>query len=135
MPVTPGRVHMMWRTLGISVLGGVGFVALSACKQDSSSSDRTPVTSAPSDTTAPVPPAVEPEAPPLTGGGTAQGSITFKGTPPPAAAITPSQDPACQAMPLTDQSLQVAGGKLGNVLVRKRVLRPYSRRTQAIVID
>ncbi|ATB32035.1 carboxypeptidase regulatory-like domain-containing protein [Melittangium boletus] len=129
---------MMWRTLGISVLGTVGLVALSACKQESSSSDRTPVTSAPSstsNTTAPAPAAVEPDAPPLTGGGTVQGSVTFKGTPPPAAAITPSQDPACQSMPSTDQSLQVVGGKLGNVLVRVRGLMPNSRRTQPIVID
>jgi hypothetical protein len=131
---------MKWRTLGVSMLGTVGLAALPACKEEPASSPRTPVTTAPAgerDPQARAPAAApEPEdEAPLTGGGTVQGSVTFKGTPPAGTPITPSQDPACEGMPLADQSLLVTGGKLSNVLVRVRGLMPRSRRTQPVTVD
>jgi hypothetical protein len=128
---------MTWRTLGISMLGTAGLLALSGCKQESSSTDRTPVTTAPQAPSQATAPATEsaPEDPPLTGGGTVKGTVSFKGAPPAAAALTPSQDPACQDMPLVDQAVLVADGKLGNVLVRVRGLMPNARRSRPVVVD
>ncbi|EPX62646.1 hypothetical protein D187_008834 [Cystobacter fuscus DSM 2262] len=128
---------MKLRTLGLALLGTVGLTALSACKQESPPA---PVAAEPSsrtqDAAAEGSPAEEsPEPEPLTGGGTLQGTITFKGTPPAPAPVTPSQDPSCEGMPLVDQSLLVKAGKLENVLVRVRGLMPRSPRTRSAVVD
>ena len=83
---------------------------------------------------APKAPAAEP-AQPVTGGGTVQGTITFKGTPPTPAAVKPSDEPSCDGMALKDQSVVVTDGKLANVLVRVRGLVPRSRPAQPALID
>ncbi|WNG28866.1 TonB-dependent receptor [Cystobacter fuscus] len=128
---------MKLRTLGIALLGTVGLTALSACKQESppalvpvEPSTRTQDAAAEG-----TPAEASPEPEPLTGGGTVQGTITFKGTPPTPAPITPSQDPSCEGMPLVEQSLHVKEGKLENVLVRVRGLMPRSPRTRPAVVD
>ncbi|OJH40979.1 carboxypeptidase regulatory-like domain-containing protein [Cystobacter ferrugineus] len=128
---------MKLRTLGIALLGTVGLTALSACKQESPPAPVPAEPPARTQDAAAEGSAAEasPEPEPLTGGGTVQGTITFKGTPPTPAPITPSQDPACQGMPPADQSLQVKAGKLENVLVRVRGLMPLSPRTRPAVVD
>jgi plastocyanin len=127
---------MKLRTLGIALLGTVGLTALSACKQES------PTAPVPSEPPARTQDAAEksaaeasPEPEPLTGGGTVQGTITFKGTPPTPTPIPHSEDPSCEGMPLADQSLQVKAGKLENVLVRVRGLMPRSPRTRPAIVD
>ena len=129
---------MTLRTLGIAVLGVLGLVTLSACPKEEGARDKPAVASSPEQPQAATKPetaAVEPAPAPLTGGGSVQGTVTFKGTPPPAAALAPSLDPACQGMPLVDPSLRVKGGKVENVLVRVRGLVPGSRPSQPAVID
>jgi hypothetical protein len=128
---------MKLRTLGITLLGTVGLTALSACKQQerpAASVQQEPSTRT-QDAVQGAAPEASPEPEPLTGGGTVQGTITFKGTPPAPASIAPSQDPSCQGMPLVDQSLQVKAGKLENVLVRVRGLMPRSPRMRPAVVD
>jgi plastocyanin len=129
---------MKLRTLGVAVLGAVGLAALPACQKDEAApAARGPVAQAPTqDKASPKAeaPAVEP-AQPVTGGGSVQGSVTFKGTPPTPAAIAPSEDPACDGMALKDQSVAVADGKLAHVLVRVRGLVPRSRPAQPAIVD
>ncbi|MFY0565507.1 carboxypeptidase regulatory-like domain-containing protein [Archangium lansingense] len=126
---------MKLRTLGVAVLGVVGLAALPACqKEESPPAARGPVAQAPAPAPKPEAPAAEP-AQPVTGGGTVQGTVTFKGTPPAPAAVKPSDDPACDGMALKDQSVLVTEGKLANVLVRVRGLVPRSRPAQPALID
>ncbi|QRK08157.1 TonB-dependent receptor [Archangium violaceum] len=127
---------MKLRTLGVAVLGVVGLAALPACKKDEAPA--APVSRSPAQdkATAKLEAPVAESAPqPVTGGGTVRGAVTFKGVAPPPAAVAPSEDPACDGMPLTDQSLRVKDGKLENVLVRVRGLVPRSRPAQPAVID
>ncbi|HYO70268.1 MAG TPA: carboxypeptidase regulatory-like domain-containing protein [Archangium sp.] len=127
---------MKLRTLGVAVLGAVGLAAVPAC-QKQEAPPAAPVARAPAqDKAAPraEPPAPAP-APPVTGGGTVQGTIAFKGTAPTSAAIPPSDDPACDGMALKDQSVLVTDGKLANVLVRVRGLVPHSRPGQPALVD
>ncbi|HYO59002.1 carboxypeptidase regulatory-like domain-containing protein [Archangium sp.] len=130
---------MKLHTLGLAVFGAVGLAALPACKKDEPppAATRGPVVQAPAQDQAAAKaeaPAAE-SAPPVTGGGAVQGAVTFKGVPPTPAPVAPSSDPACQGMAVTDQSVQVKDGKLGNVLVRVRGLVPHSRPAQPAVID
>ncbi|QRN94609.1 carboxypeptidase regulatory-like domain-containing protein [Archangium violaceum] len=130
---------MKLRTLGVAVLGAVGLAALPACKEEQSPSTAGRGSTPPSSAQAPAEvkkAEAPPEAPaPEVGGGTVRGTVSFKGTPPASAAIAPSEDPACQGMALTDQSLQVKDGKLANVLVRVRGLVPRSRPAKPAIID
>jgi hypothetical protein len=124
---------MKLRTLGVAVLGAVGLAAVPAC-QKHEAPPAAPVAKA----SAPAPRAEAPApvpAPPVTGGGTVQGTIAFKGAVPTPAAIKPSDDPACDGMALKDQSLVVTDGKLANVLVRVRGLVPHSRPAEPALID
>jgi Carboxypeptidase regulatory-like domain len=130
---------MKLRTLGVAVLGAVGLAALPACKEEQSPSAVGQGAIPPSSSAQPraeakaEPPAEAPA--PEVGGGTVQGTVSFKGGAPAPAAIAPSEDPACQGMALTDQSLQVKDGKLGNVLVRVLGLVPRSRQAKPALID
>ena len=127
------------RSLGIVALGAVALATLPGCKKEEPPALGGPVPPPASGQPAPRPPdaapAAEPPPPPLTGGGTVQGTVTFKGTPPPPAAIPPSMDPACEGMALADQAVRVQGGKLENVLVRVRGFIPGARPLQPAVID
>jgi plastocyanin len=49
-----------------------------------------------------------------------RGAVSFTGTPPPAADIPASNDPACEGMASKDMAVVVKDGKLANVLVRVR---------------
>ena len=128
---------MKLRTLGVTVLGAVGLAALPACQKD----EAAPTANGPAvKSLAQAQAALKgseaqpaPEA--VTGGGTVSGTVSFKGVPPAPAAIEPSMDPACEGMALTDQSLQVKDGRLGNVLVRVRGLVPSARPAQPAVVD
>ncbi|HZI05815.1 MAG TPA: carboxypeptidase regulatory-like domain-containing protein [Archangium sp.] len=122
---------MKLRTLGVAVLGAVGLAALPACQKEEAAARR-PVAQAPA--AAPEAPAAQP-APPVTGGATVRGTVTFKGTPPTPASVTPSDDPACDGMALKDESVLVKDGKLANVLVRVRGLVPRSHPAQPALID
>jgi plastocyanin len=127
---------MKLRTLGVAVLGAVGLAAVPAC-QKQEAPPAAPVARAPAqDKAAPKAeaPAAAP-AQPVTGGGTVQGSIAFKGVVPTPAAVKPSDDPACDGMALKDQSVLVTDGKLANVLVRVRGLVPRARPAQPALID
>ncbi|MFL5354618.1 carboxypeptidase regulatory-like domain-containing protein [Archangium sp.] len=131
---------MKLRTLSVAVLGTVGLAALPACKKDEAPA---PAVSRSPDYVKPgarpeAKPEAAPAAPapePVTGGGTVRGVVSFKGVAPTPVAIAPSEDPACQSMPLTEQSIRVKDGKLENVLVRVRGLVPRSRPAQPAVID
>lgn len=129
---------MKLRTLSVAVLGAVGLAALPACKNEEA--PPAPVASRSPDSVKPEPkpeaaaPA-EPAPAPVTGGGTVRGVVSFKGVAPTPAAIAPSDDPACQGMPLTEQSIRVKDGKLENVLVRVRGLVPRAHPAQPAVID
>src|SRR5689334_19093038 len=128
-------VHMKLRTLGVAVLGAVGLATVPACRKQEAP-PAAPVAQAP----APAPaakvqaPAPAPAAP-VTGGGTVQGTVAFKGAVPAPAAVKPSDDPACDGMALKDQSLLVTDGKLANTLVRVRGLVPHSQPSQPALID
>lgn len=126
---------MTWRMRGFVVLGGLGLLALSACTKDEGTRDKAPTPPPPAQPQVAAKPEEPAPLPPLTGGGTVQGTVTFKGTAPTPAAIVPSPDPACQNMALVDSSLRVKGGKVENVLVRVRGLVPGSRPSQPAVID
>ncbi|WPB74245.1 carboxypeptidase regulatory-like domain-containing protein [Archangium violaceum] len=126
---------MKLRTLGVAVLGAVGLATVPAC-QKQEAPPAAPVAQAP----APAPaPKVEAPAPvpaaPVTGGGTVQGTVAFKGAVPAPAAVKPSDDPACDGMALKNQSLLVTDSKLANALVRVRGLVPHSHPTQPALID
>ncbi|HEX8824192.1 MAG TPA: carboxypeptidase regulatory-like domain-containing protein [Archangium sp.] len=131
---------MKLRTLGVTVLGAVGLAALPACmNEEAAPPPRPAVRPAPvREKVAPkpeAPPAAEPAPQPLTGGGTIRGAVSFKGVPPSAAAVPPSEDPACDGMASSEQSVRVKNGKLENVLVRVRGLLPVPRPTQPALID
>ena len=113
------------------LLGGLGLLTLSACPKEESAQDKPVAPAQPQAVTKPEEPAVAP----LTGGGTIQGTVTFKGTPPAPIPIPPTADPACQGMPATEPSLRLKGGKLENVLVRVRGLVPGSRPSQPALVD
>jgi len=115
---------MMLRTLGLSLVGVAGLLALPACKKE----EAPPPPSAPpvaarearEHAASPIQP---PEAAaPVTpaGKGVVKGTVTFTGTPPPAADLPANSDPACEGRADKDESLLVADGKLRNVLVRIR---------------
>ncbi|MET0404544.1 MAG: carboxypeptidase regulatory-like domain-containing protein [Cystobacter sp.] len=127
---------MKSRSLGIALLGTVGLTALSACTEPKKPATPLAEPSArPPEAAATAPAAAPSEPEPATGGGTLEGTITFKGTPPAPAPITPSQDPACDGMSLVEGSLQVKAGKLENVLVRVRGLMPQASRERPAVVD
>jgi len=127
---------MKLRTLGVAVLGAVGLAALPACQKEEApgAAARGPVAQAPAAAPKAEAPAAQP-APPVTGGATVRGTVTFKGTPPTPASVTPSDDPACDGMALKDESVLVKDGKLANVLVRVRGLVPRSHPAQPALID
>jgi plastocyanin len=131
---------MKLRTLGVAVLGAVGLAALPACNKEEAT-PQGPARPAPVQGKAAPKPKPEPTAAaqpapqPLTGGGTVRGAISFKGVPPTPAAVAPSDDPACDGMASSDQSVRVKDGKLENVLVRVRGLVPAPRPTQPVVVD
>src|SRR5207237_657244 len=59
------------------------------------------------------------QTPPAPAGkSTIRGVVKFTGTPPAAADIAPSADPACEGMALKEGAVLVKDGKLQNVLVR-----------------
>ncbi|HEX8440340.1 carboxypeptidase regulatory-like domain-containing protein [Archangium sp.] len=131
---------MKLRTLGVAVLGTVGLAALSACKNEEAAPTpaRGAVQPPAQAKAAPKPeaaPVAEPAPQALTGGGTVRGTVSFKGTPPPQAAIAPSMDSACEGMASTDQAIRVKAGKLENVLVRVRGLLPSAQGAKPAVID
>jgi plastocyanin len=127
---------MKLRTLGVAVLGAVGLVAVPACQKQEAPPAASVAKAPAQNKAAPVAeaPAAAP-AQPVTGGGTVQGTIAFKGAAPTPAAIQPSDDAACDGMALKDQSVRVTDGKLANVLVRVRGLVPRSRPAQPALID
>ncbi len=129
---------MKLRTLGVAVLGTMGLVALSACKNEEAAPTRARG-AVPAQGAAATKPEAAPAAAPapqaLTGGGTVRGTVSFKGVPPTPVAVTPSMDPACEGMALTAQSVQVKDGKLENVLVRVRGLLPSTNEAKPAVID
>jgi carboxypeptidase family protein len=128
---------MKLRTLGAAVLGTVGLVALSACKNEEAAPTpaRGAVQTPAQGAAATKPEAAESAPQSLAGGGTVRGTVSFKGVPPTPAAVTPSMDPACEGMASTDQTVQVKDGKLGNVLVRVRGLLPSANGAKPAVID
>jgi hypothetical protein len=130
---------MKLRTLGVAVLGTVGLVALSACKNEEAATPDRGAVQAPAQGPAASKPeaaaAAEPAPEALTGGGTVRGAVSFKGVPPTPAPVTPSPDPACDGMALTDQPVQVKDGKLRNVLVRVRGLLPSASGAKPAVVD
>jgi carboxypeptidase family protein len=120
---------MKLRTLGLTVIGTLGLSASMACQKEEATSAPAPAPAA----QAPAPPTIkaqhlpedvavpqEESAQAPKGGGTIRGVISFKGTPPAPAPITPGTDPNCDGMDLVDQPVQVKDGKLANVLVRVR---------------
>lgn len=126
---------MKLRMLGVAVLGAVGLSVLPAC-DDEAAPTRQAAPAASKAAPKPAPTAAaEPAPQPLTGGGTVRGAISFKGVPPTPAAVAPSDDPACDGMASSEQSVRVKDGKLENVLVRVRGLVPGPRPTQPVVID
>ncbi|NMO22816.1 TonB-dependent receptor [Pyxidicoccus fallax] len=122
---------MTLRTLGLSLLGTAGLLTLSACQKEAAPTPATtPAPSAaPAATAEPKPHAATPvgqteaqaAAPSAPAGkGVVKGAVSFTGTPPAAADIPPSNDPACEGMSTKDMSVVVKDGKLANVLVRVR---------------
>jgi len=132
---------MKLRMLGVAVLGAVGLSALPACDDEAAPTRQGTARPAPAPAASKGAPkseptaAAEPAPQPLTGGGTVRGTISFKGVPPTPAAVAPSDDPACDGMASSEQSVRVKDGKLENVLVRVRGLVPGPRPTQPVVID
>ncbi|QDF06775.1 TonB-dependent receptor [Myxococcus xanthus] len=116
-----GDCTMTLRTLGLTLLGTAGLLTLSACKKEEPASAppaapaakkephaASPI-QAPEGAAAPVAPA---------GKGVVKGTVKFTGTPPEAADIPASNDPACEGMATKDASVLVNDGNLQNVLVR-----------------
>ncbi|MFP2959671.1 carboxypeptidase regulatory-like domain-containing protein [Myxococcus sp. 1LA] len=114
---------MTLRTLGLTLLGTAGLLTLSACKKEEPAAPAAPAATpaaekkvhaaspiqAPEGAAAPVAPA---------GKGVVKGTVKFTGTPPSAADIPASNDPACEGMATKDASVLVKDGNLQNVLVR-----------------
>ncbi|MBZ4416732.1 carboxypeptidase regulatory-like domain-containing protein [Myxococcus sp. RHSTA-1-4] len=142
---------MTLRTLGLSLLGTAGLLTLSACQKEAapapSAAPVAPAAPAPAaapkehsatpigETGAQAAAPAEPAAP--AGKGVVKGSVTFTGTPPAAADIPPSNDPACEGMATKDLSVVVKDGKLANVLVRVRGNVPGASAAPAtpVVVD
>jgi plastocyanin len=112
---------MKLRTLGVSLVGVAGLLALSACKKEEVSTPSAETPSAPAQQAVP-PSAPKVEAPPTppapAGNGVVKGTVSFTGTPPVMADLAPSVDPACDGRPEKEQTVLVKDGKLQNVLVR-----------------
>jgi plastocyanin len=136
---------MKLRTLGLTVIGTLGLSASMACQKEEATSAPAPAAQAPAPPTikaqhlsedVAVPQEESAEAP--KGGGIIRGVISFKGTPPAPAPITPGTDPNCDGMDLVDQPVQVKAGKLANVLVRVQGEVPGQSQTppdQMVVVD
>jgi plastocyanin len=127
---------MKSRKLSLALFGAAGLLVLSACKNDTpqpSTPTPTPTTTAKQPETAPKPP----PAAPVGGSGTVKGVVKFNGEPPAMADVAPSADPACEGMPLKEQSVLVKDGKLANVLVRVRgpVAGAPAAPSEPVVID
>jgi hypothetical protein len=125
---------MTLRTLGLSLVGTAGLLALSACQGEKTPSPAAPPPTAPV-AAAPPPaeakpahgaspiqaPGAQGDAPAVPAGrGEVRGAVTFTGAVPAAADVPPSNDPACEGMSTKDMSVVVKDGKLANVLVRVR---------------
>ncbi len=116
---------MTLRTLGLTLLGTAGLLTLSACKKEEPAAEMPAAAPAAmkephaaSPIQAPEGAAAAPVAP--AGRGVVKGSVKFTGTPPEAADIPASNDPACEGMAAKDASVLVKDGNLQNVLVRVR---------------
>lgn len=108
-------------TPGLGVLGAVALALLPACKKDEPAAPQAAATEGAA--AAPKAEKTVVVTTPGIGGGTLRGTVSFTGTPPAPASITPT-DPSCQDMERTDQSLRVKEGRLENVVVR--VLGPVA---------
>lgn len=130
---------MTLRTLGLTLLGTAGLLALPACQKEeapaaapgaaaaaASAPQATAPTAAKTHGSSPIqepgaPAAAAPAVPPAPAGkGVVRGAVTFTGTVPAAADVPASNDPACEGMSTKDASVLVKDGKLANVLVRVR---------------
>ncbi|MCY1021225.1 carboxypeptidase regulatory-like domain-containing protein [Pyxidicoccus sp. MSG2] len=128
---------MTLRTLGLTLLGTAGLLALPACQKEEAPAAPTPVAATPPPAApTPAPEAKQHAATPIqepgaqgaapavpaipAGKGVVRGTVTFTGTAPVAADIPASNDPACEGMSMKDASVLVKDGKLANVLVRVR---------------
>ncbi|WP_164000225.1 carboxypeptidase regulatory-like domain-containing protein [Pyxidicoccus caerfyrddinensis] len=128
---------MTLRTLGLTLLGTAGLLALPACQKEEAPAAPTPAATAPQPAApTPAPEAKQHAATPIqepgaqgtapavpaipAGKGVVRGTVTFTGTAPVAADLPPSNDPACEGMSMKDASVLVKDGKLANVLVRVR---------------
>ncbi|NTX50264.1 carboxypeptidase regulatory-like domain-containing protein [Myxococcus sp. CA039A] len=126
---------MTLRTLGLSMLGAAGLLALPACKKEEAPATPPPTTQAPPPSAArATEPGAEHAATPIqadkdpgneqgkvavpAGNGAVKGTVTFTGTPPAAADLPPNTDPACEGRGSKDEAVLVKDGKLQNVLVR-----------------
>jgi plastocyanin len=122
---------MTLRTLGLSVLGAAGLLALPACQKEEAPAAPTatrptmgqqPAIRAPEERkehgASPIqqPEAAAPVMP--AGKGVVKGTVSFTGTAPAPGDIPASNDPACAGMAQKDVAVQVKGGKLANVVVR-----------------
>lgn len=146
---------MTLRTLGLTLLGTAGLLALPACQKEEAPAApaATPAPAAP----AAAPAAAEPRAHAATpiqqpgaqgtpaaaapvapaGKGVVRGTVTFAGTAPTPAELPPSNDPACEGMSMKDASVLVKDGKLANVLVRVKGTVPGAPPAPAtpVVVD
>ncbi|MCP3140474.1 carboxypeptidase regulatory-like domain-containing protein [Pyxidicoccus xibeiensis] len=131
---------MTLRTLGLTLLGAAGLLALPACQKESAPPPPAAPTAAEQPSVRapearehaatpiqdPNAPAAAPEAvaaPP--GRGVVRGTVTFTGAVPAPAELPPSSDAACEGR-APDAPVQAKGGKLANVLVRVRGTVPGS---------
>lgn len=115
---------MRLRKPGLGVLGAAALALLPACKKDEPPASSAPqAASAHGAAAAPTADKAAVGATPRVGGGTLRGTVSFTGTPPAPATLTPT-DPTCQDMERTDQALRVKEGRLENVVVR--VLGPVA---------
>ncbi|MCP3098711.1 carboxypeptidase regulatory-like domain-containing protein [Myxococcus sp. K15C18031901] len=135
---------MTLRTLGLSMVGVVGLLALPACKKEGTPPLPPPTTPAPvagqgaqvhEATPIQAPEAQQPAAP--AGKGEVKGTVSFTGTPPPPADLPANSDPACEGRGDKEQSLRVQGGKLENVVVRIKGAVPGAppAPTTPVVVD
>lgn len=109
---------MKLRTLGLTLVGTAGLMALSGCKNEAPATPTPPAATEANKPAAAAPAAPAPTT--VTERGTIRGVVKFNGTPPAPADVAPSADPACEGMPLKEQAALVKDGKLQNVLVRVR---------------
>jgi plastocyanin len=109
---------MKLRTFGLALIGAAGLAVLPACKKDEAPpAPSTPTATGQAQTPTPAP--AQPQTPPAPAGkSTIHGVVKFNGTPPAAADIAPSADPACEGMALKEAAVLVKDGKLRNALVR-----------------